>query len=72
MSMANGDLVVVGLISGTSADGIDGVVAKLPVNPSLVDVQGLTHHHVPLTGARRRPSSRCSTRRGQQQTFFAS
>jgi anhydro-N-acetylmuramic acid kinase len=53
MSMANGDLVVVGLISGTSADGIDGVVAKLPANPALVDVEGLTHHHVHLTGARR-------------------
>jgi anhydro-N-acetylmuramic acid kinase len=51
--MTGSPLVVVGLISGTSADGIDGVVARLPANPGLGDVVSLTHHHVPLLGARR-------------------
>ncbi len=51
--MASIELVVVGLISGTSADGIDGVVARLPATPSIESARSLTHHHVPLDGMRR-------------------
>ena len=51
--MASRDLVIVGLISGTSADGIDGVVVKLSASPTFAEVRSLTHHHVPLLGARR-------------------
>ena len=51
--MARRDLVVVGLISGTSADGIDGAVVRLSASPTLAEVRSLSHHHVPLDGARR-------------------
>lgn len=51
--MEGNALVVVGLISGTSADGIDGVVVKLPETPGIGDVVSLMHHHVPLRGYRR-------------------
>lgn len=51
--MVSSELVVVGLISGTSADGIDGVVVRLPATPSFESVRSLTHFHVPLDGERR-------------------
>ncbi len=51
--MASGRLRVIGLISGTSADGIDGVCVELPASPSLADVRSLVHHHVPLTPGQR-------------------
>ncbi|MCX5990680.1 MAG: anhydro-N-acetylmuramic acid kinase [Chloroflexi bacterium] len=51
--MASGRLRVIGLISGTSADGIDGVCVELPASPSLADVRSLVHHHVALTPGQR-------------------
>ena len=51
--MASGRLRVIGLISGTSADGIDGVCVELPASPSLADVRSLVHHHVPLKPGQR-------------------
>ena len=51
--MASERLRVIGLISGTSADGIDGVCVELPASPTLADVRSLVHHHVPLTPGQR-------------------
>jgi anhydro-N-acetylmuramic acid kinase len=51
--MAARPLLVLGLMSGTSADGIDGVLVRLSETPSLAKVQGAFHHHRPFTAEQR-------------------
>ncbi len=44
-------MIVVGLMSGTSADGVDAVVARLAGAPPLLDWSLLTHLHIPYSAA---------------------
>src|SRR5262245_61637009 len=47
-------LLALGLMSGTSADGIDGVLVRLSETPSLEEVQAAFHHAVPFSQTQRR------------------
>jgi len=46
-------LLVVGLMSGTSADGIDAVVVRVPAQPSLETLGPVTHYHREYDAAER-------------------
>ncbi len=46
-------MLVAGLMSGTSADGIDAVVVRVPPRPSLETLGLVTHHHRPYAAAER-------------------
>jgi anhydro-N-acetylmuramic acid kinase len=41
------------MMSGTSADGIDGVLVRLSESPSLAEVQAAFHHHRPFSAEQR-------------------
>ena len=47
-------LLALGLMSGTSADGIDGVLVRVSEAPSLPQVQAAFHHAVPFLETQRR------------------
>ena len=51
--MAAPALTALGLMSGTSADGIDGVLVRLSDHPTLLEVQAAYHHHLPFSAPQR-------------------
>jgi anhydro-N-acetylmuramic acid kinase len=51
--MAAPVLTALGLMSGTSADGIDGVLVRLSDRPTLPEVQAAFHHHLPFSARQR-------------------
>src|SRR4028119_362419 len=51
--MVGRPLVVLGLMSGTSADGIDGVLVHVPETPTLTAMQGAFHHEHSFTVSQR-------------------
>ena len=51
--MAAPALTALGLMSGTSADGIDGVLVRLSDQPTLLEVQAAYHHHLPFSAPQR-------------------